>query len=81
MASVSFGEETGWRSVVLESDELRVVVLPDKDAGCSLEQSCPADKLEAHLNRFPVVGAIPYLADELKGFAQTVVDRLKAELA
>jgi galactose mutarotase-like enzyme len=32
MASVYFGEETGWRSVVLESDELRVVVLPDKGA-------------------------------------------------
>ena len=32
MASVSFGEETGWRSVVLESDALRVVVLPDKGA-------------------------------------------------
>ena len=32
MASVSFGEESGWRSVVLESDELRVVVLPDKGA-------------------------------------------------
>jgi hypothetical protein len=32
MASVSFGEETGWRTVVLESDELRVVVLPDKGA-------------------------------------------------
>jgi hypothetical protein len=32
MASVSFGEETGWRSVVLESDDLRVVVLPDKGA-------------------------------------------------
>jgi hypothetical protein len=32
MASVSFGEETGWRSVVLESDELQVVVLPNKGA-------------------------------------------------
>src|SRR5438876_5498705 len=32
MASVSFGEETGWQSVVLERDELRVVVLPDKGA-------------------------------------------------
>jgi galactose mutarotase-like enzyme len=32
MASVTLGEETGWRSVVLESDELRVVVLPDKGA-------------------------------------------------
>jgi quinolinate synthase len=27
----------------------KTVVLPDKDAGCSLEQSCPADKLEAFL--------------------------------
>ena len=25
------------------------VVLPDKDAGCSLEESCPGDKLEAFL--------------------------------
>ena len=25
----------------------KVVVLPDKDAGCSLEESCPADKLRA----------------------------------
>jgi uncharacterized protein DUF4432 len=32
MASVSSGEETGWLSVVLESTELRVVVLPDKGA-------------------------------------------------
>jgi galactose mutarotase-like enzyme len=32
MASVTYGEETGWRSVVLESEELRVVVLPDKGA-------------------------------------------------
>ena len=32
MASVSSGEETGWRSVVLESDALRVVVLPEKGA-------------------------------------------------
>ena len=27
----------------------KTVVLPDKDAGCSLEQSCPADQLEAFL--------------------------------
>jgi len=25
----------------------KIVVLPDKDAGCSLEESCPADKLKA----------------------------------
>lgn len=28
----------------------KTVVLPDKDAGCSLEESCPADDLEAFLN-------------------------------
>ena len=28
----------------------KVVVLPDKDAGCSLEESCPADQLEAFLD-------------------------------
>ncbi len=28
----------------------KIVVLPDKDAGCSLEESCPADKL-AHLQK------------------------------
>lgn len=27
----------------------KIVVLPDKDAGCSLEQACPADQLEAFL--------------------------------
>jgi quinolinate synthase len=27
----------------------KTVILPDKDAGCSLEQSCPADRLEAFL--------------------------------
>src|SRR5207253_8674903 len=25
----------------------KIVVLPDKDAGCSLEESCPAEKLKA----------------------------------
>src|SRR6202040_2268885 len=25
----------------------KIVVLPDRDAGCSLEESCPAPKLEA----------------------------------
>ena len=28
----------------------KTIVLPDKDAGCSLEQACPTDKLEAFLN-------------------------------
>ena len=29
----------------------RIVVLPDRDAGCSLEQSCPAPALEAYLKQ------------------------------
>ena len=29
----------------------KIVVLPDKDAGCSLEQSCPAPQLEAFLEK------------------------------
>lgn len=29
----------------------KIVVLPDKDAGCSLEQACPADQLEAYLKQ------------------------------
>jgi quinolinate synthase len=29
----------------------KIVVLPDKDAGCSLEQACPADQLEAYLQQ------------------------------
>lgn len=29
----------------------KIVVLPDKDAGCSLEQSCPAPALEAYLQK------------------------------
>ena len=28
----------------------KTVVLPDKDAGCSLEESCPAEDLEKFLN-------------------------------
>jgi len=28
----------------------KVVVLPDRDAGCSLEESCPADQLEKFIN-------------------------------
>jgi quinolinate synthase len=29
----------------------KIVVLPDLDAGCSLSESCPADKLAAHLEK------------------------------
>src|SRR5438034_721529 len=39
----------------------KVVVLPDKDAGCSLEQSCPADKLEVFQKTNPNFWTIAYI--------------------
>ena len=39
----------------------KVVVLPDKDAGCSLEASCPADKLKALQDSNPNFWTIAYI--------------------
>jgi len=39
----------------------KIVVLPDKDAGCSLEQSCPAEKLEAFQKTNPNFWTIAYI--------------------
>src|SRR5690242_6347455 len=39
----------------------KIVVLPDKDAGCSLEQSCPANKLEAFQKTNPNFWTIAYI--------------------
>src|SRR2546427_10489409 len=39
----------------------KVVVLPDKDAGCSLEESCPADKLEGFQKTNPNFWTIAYI--------------------
>src|ERR1051326_8179419 len=39
----------------------KVVVLPDKDAGCSLEESCPADKLAALQKTNPNFWTIAYI--------------------
>src|SRR5690242_1585522 len=39
----------------------KVVVLPDKDAGCSLEESCPADKLRAFQATNPNFYTIAYI--------------------
>ena len=39
----------------------KIVVLPDKDAGCSLEQSCPAEKLEALQKTNPNFWTIAYI--------------------
>ena len=39
----------------------KIVVLPDKDAGCSLEASCPADKLKALQDTNPNFWTIAYI--------------------
>src|SRR5881296_1415586 len=39
----------------------KIVVLPDKDAGCSLEQSCPADKLAQFQKSNPNFWTIAYI--------------------
>ena len=39
----------------------KIVVLPDKDAGCSLEESCPADKLEALQKTNPNFYTVTYI--------------------
>ncbi len=39
----------------------KIVVLPDKDAGCSLEQSCPAEKLDAFQKTNPNFWTIAYI--------------------
>src|SRR3989449_1405495 len=39
----------------------KIVVLPDKDAGCSLEESCPADKLRAFQATNPKFYTIAYI--------------------
>src|SRR5499426_627823 len=39
----------------------KIVVLPDKDAGCSLEESCPAPKLEEFQKTNPNFWTIAYI--------------------
>src|SRR5882757_9525052 len=39
----------------------KIVVLPDKDAGCSLEESCPADKLADFQKSNPHFWTIAYI--------------------
>src|ERR1043166_4097819 len=39
----------------------KIVILPDKDAGCSLEASCPADKLRALQDTNPNFYTIAYI--------------------
>ncbi len=55
-AGVHFMAET---AKILNPD--KIVLLPDKDAGCSLEESCPADKLKAFQARNPNFYTIAYI--------------------
>ncbi len=52
----------------------KIVVLPDKDAGCSLEESCPAPKLEAFQATNPHFYTITYIncSAEVKALSDVI---------
>src|SRR5215831_16223736 len=52
-----------------------IVVLPDKDAGCSLEESCPADKLADLQKTNPNFWTIAYIncSAEVKALCDVIV--------
>jgi quinolinate synthase len=53
----------------------KIVVLPDKGAGCSLEESCPADKLAALQKTNPNFWTIAYIncSAEVKALSDVIV--------
>ena len=53
----------------------KIVVLPDRDAGCSLEESCPADRLEALQKTNPNFWTIAYIncSAEVKALCDVIV--------
>jgi quinolinate synthase len=53
----------------------KIVVLPDKDAGCSLESSCPAPKLKALQDTNPNFYTIAYIncSAEVKALSDVIV--------
>src|SRR4029079_5144375 len=59
----------------------KIVVLPDKDAGCSLEESCPADKLEAFQKTNPNFYTIAYIncSAAVKALCDVIVTSGNAE--
>jgi len=59
----------------------KIVVLPDKDAGCSLEESCPADKLEALQKTNPNFWTIAYIncSAAVKALSDVIVTSGNAE--
>ena len=59
----------------------KIVVLPDKDAGCSLEESCPADKLAALQATNPNFWTIAYIncSAAVKALCDVIVTSGNAE--
>jgi quinolinate synthase len=52
----------------------KIVVLPDKDAGCSLEESCPADKLAEYQKTNPNFYTVTYIncSAEVKALSDVI---------
>src|SRR5271165_2396416 len=59
----------------------KIVVLPDRDAGCSLEESCPADKLAALQATNPNFWTIAYIncSAAVKALCDVIVTSGNAE--
>jgi len=59
----------------------KIVVLPDKDAGCSLEESCPADQLAALQQTNPNFWTIAYIncSAAVKALSDVIVTSGNAE--
>ena len=59
----------------------KIVVLPDRDAGCSLEASCPADKLKALQKTNPNFWTIAYIncSAAVKALSDVIVTSGNAE--
>jgi quinolinate synthase len=59
----------------------KIVVLPDKDAGCSLEESCPAEKLAALQRTNPNFWTIAYIncSAAVKALCDVIVTSGNAE--
>jgi quinolinate synthase len=59
----------------------KIVILPDKDAGCSLEESCPAVKLEALQKTNPNFWTIAYIncSAAVKALSDVIVTSGNAE--
>ena len=59
----------------------KIVVLPDMDAGCSLEDSCPPEKFKAFREKHPDHIALTYIncSTEVKALSDVIVTSSSAE--